>query len=114
MKSVPELLTPAEAAARLGISPRRLVEILKAGGYNFVDLTAGQGAKPWGRGRKSWGMTPAQVGAVIDGLTRSFPKPDEPAPAGAPKAAPAGLAAFGHDGKSRLPRVGIRAARPKP
>jgi hypothetical protein len=99
--------TPAFAAARLGISARTLVNLLKAGGYAFTDLSPSMDRRPWGRGRKAWGLTRAQLDRIIDGQSRRFPEPAAPAgvsrsPA---KVGPGQPLMAGHDGIRRLRRL---------
>lgn len=94
---------PDEVAKRLGgISVPSLVALLKAGGYTYTALQPG--AKPWGPGRKLWGLTDEQIAAVATGQARSFKLP-EPAGDGAATPRPPATGPLpGHDGKSRLRR----------
>jgi hypothetical protein len=91
---------PPDEAAKLlgGISVGTLVALLKAKGYAYTELKPG--ARPWGRGRQLWGLTDDQIAAVVAGQARRFASPE--APVARPPAV--GLAAHGHDGKSRLRR----------
>ncbi len=67
------ILTPADAAARIGLSVGRLVVLLKTYGYQFTEMSPG--GKPGDRGRGLWGMTAAQVEAVVRGQARGFNRP---------------------------------------
>jgi hypothetical protein len=100
--------TPSFAAARLGISTRTLVDLLKAGGYAFTDLSPSMDRRSWGRGRKAWGLTRSQLDAIIDGQARRFPKPS------APGIAPKSAFLPGHDGISRIRKVTPRRKKAGP
>jgi hypothetical protein len=91
--------TPEECAAMLGgITVKKLVKILKAGGYAYTSLMPG--STPWGRGRQVWGLTDDQLGAVLRGQAKRFPSPEEATSANRTS----GLRALGWDGVSRLRR----------
>jgi hypothetical protein len=98
------ILTPPQSAAMLGVSVHILVELLRLGGYPFTDLSPGGKSKPWGRGRKTWGLTRAQLDAVVAGQARRFPTK-----ATAPAVSSGSVLYPGHDGINRL-----RRPKPKP
>lgn len=83
------VLPPDEVAELLGVTRVKLIRLLKATGGDFTELTPG--AEPWGRGRQDWGMTQAQVKALLTKLARKHADPKEvlnPTTAGkAPRAA---------------------------
>jgi hypothetical protein len=92
---------PQEAARRLGgISVSTLVKLLRDGGYSFVSLSPG--AKPWGRGRKLWGMTDEQINALIAGQNRRHPPPSGAGQGKAAKGGDTDLRVYGWDGVDRL------------
>lgn len=72
----PIIVHPPEVAAeRLGgISVRTLVKLLREGGYSYTELSPG--AKPWGRGRRTWGLTDRQIETIIVGQARCIPQPE--------------------------------------
>jgi hypothetical protein len=94
---------PTEAASRLGgISVATLIALLKANGYAYTSLSPN--AKPWGRGRQLWGLTDAQIAAIAEGQARRHPSPGSGDVVPERTRALPGLAALGHDGKSRIRR----------
>jgi hypothetical protein len=93
------VLTPGEAAERLGIGVPQLVDIIRRGRYAFIELRPG--GKPGDRGRGRWGLTHKQLDAILRGMERRLPDLSPPEAAG--RAAPSPESP---DGKSRL-----RAAR---
>jgi hypothetical protein len=105
MKDVDRFFSPDDAASHLRISVPTLISVLKVGGYSFTSLSAGE--KPWGRGRRSWGLTAAQLQAVMDGQTRQLPRPDAGKQAGQFGSETKGLPRVlpGWDGKSRVRKI---------
>jgi hypothetical protein len=103
--------SPEEAARRLGgIAVPTLIAIIKDGGYSFTNLSPG--SKPWGRGKRRWGLTDSQIDAVIAGQSRQIPAPTgaRRSKATADQAADV-LRLHGWDGVDRLaPTRGRKAA----
>jgi hypothetical protein len=100
--------SPEESAKRLGgITVPQLIAILKAKGYQFTELMPG--SKPWGRGRKVWGMTDDQITELVEGQSRVHPRPVSTDEEG--HAVPAGLSAMGWDGVTRLKKIKSRVSR---
>ena len=101
---MPQVVHSPEQAAQLlaGISVKTLVGLLRTGGYSYVELSPG--AKPWGRGRRAWGLTDSQIAAIIAGQTRKIQTPEHEKITPKPRTKTPALFA-GHDGKVRLRRV---------
>jgi hypothetical protein len=109
LNSAPIVHPPEEAARRLGgISASTLVKLLREGGYAFVSLSPG--AKPWGRGRKLWGMTDEQINAVIAGQSRRLPAPTGAGQGKATADRANDLRLLGWDGRDRLATTRSRRA----
>ena len=66
----PEVLTPGECAASLGVPVPVLVEILREYRSPWTELRPG--GRPGDRGRGRWGMTPGQLRDLIAGQERRF------------------------------------------
>lgn len=95
---------PEVAARRLGnISVSLLLAILKANPqrYKYTSFHTDPDAKPWGRGRKAWGLSESQLAAIIDGQARTMPEARDKDQAAKPKPC---TTLPGHDGRSRLKR----------
>lgn len=77
MTATTDIIEPGAAAARLCISTKMLVAIIRRHRYKFTELAAG--GKPGDRGRRRWGLTEAQLTAIIRGQERGFvePSPEE-------------------------------------
>lgn len=99
-KQLSDFFRPADAAAHLGGSQATLGALLRKHALAYTDLSPEQNAKPWGRGRKTWGLTAEQLQAVKDHCTRRHATPTEATPRDVLAKLP------GHDGKSRLRRRG--------
>jgi hypothetical protein len=97
-----EFYTPERAAGHLGISVPTLIALLKSGGYSYTELKPD--AKPWGRGRQTWGLTAVQLQAVMDGQARRFAAADGGVGQGKTPPRKAVPTLPGHDGRSRLRR----------
>ena len=93
----PAILRPCEAADRLGLTVPGLVALLRHYRYKFTELAAG--GRPGDRGRNRWGLTEAQITAILRGQERGFREPEPKAPADMPR-----VSAVSPDGKSRLQR----------
>jgi hypothetical protein len=89
----PVVLAPAEAAFRLGLSVASLVAIIRRHRYRFTELSAG--GKPGDRGRNRWGLTEAQLDAIVRGQERGYVEPVRTAGPSAPSP-------MSPDGRSRL------------
>jgi hypothetical protein len=62
----PAIHTPEEIARRLGgISVKRLAELVRGGGFEVTDLGLAQRSPKGGPRRRLWGMTDAQLNALL-------------------------------------------------
>lgn len=91
----PVLLSPTDAAARIGVTVAELVAWVRRHRYEFTARAVG--GKPGDRGRNRWGLTEAQLTAVLRGQARRFEEPKPETTADAPR-----VSAASPDGKSRL------------
>jgi hypothetical protein len=66
------ILTPGEAAARLGMDVPDLVAVIRRNRHAYTELKPG--GKPGDRGRNRWGLTPRQFEAILRGLERRPPE----------------------------------------
>lgn|GEM_PF-4260765 len=75
------IVYPTQAATRLGITVPDLVAMIRRNRYRFTEVKPG--GKPGDRGRNRWGLTEAQLDAIVRGQERKWvePKPLDPAPA---------------------------------
>jgi hypothetical protein len=89
------VLCPSEAAARLGVSVPVLRDLIKRHKAEFVQQLDGHGPDVVKRGAPGWGMTEAQVAALLEAMACRLQTPDAPA---AVKLVPV----CGLDGKKRL------------
>jgi hypothetical protein len=89
------ILTPGEAAVRLGIEERTLVGVIRRGRHTFTELVPG--GKPGDRGRGRWGLTGRQLDTILRGMERRLPEPQ-------PKPTTALSSLVSPDGRSRLRR----------
>lgn len=96
--SKPDVISRSEAAARLGLRTPGLVALIRKYRYGFTELAPG--GKPGDRGRNRWGLTEAQLQAIIRGQSRQFTQPD-PESSRAPISTP-----LSPDGRSRLRGAG--------
>ncbi len=96
----PLILQPGEAAARLGLTRADLVAIIRRRQYGFTEIKPG--GKPGDRGPNRWGLTEAQIAAIVRGQAKVLP---DPAGSDKPDRIPASTN-LSPDGKSRLPRIG--------
>jgi hypothetical protein len=90
------VLSPSEAASRMGTNAHGLGVLIRKYRYEFTEIAPG--GKPGDRGRNRWGVTEAQLATIIAKQARGYQPPDEPKP-GAPPFSPASP-----DGVSRLHR----------
>ena len=95
---VPKVLKPSEAAALLGLPVRTLSLLIREKGYPFTSLAPN--GRPGLRGVSSWGLTAAQLAAIVEGQQERFtPRPEagqtKPRADAVPRWTPPG-------GKSRL------------
>jgi hypothetical protein len=87
------VLSPSEAAARLGLPVQGLVSIIRRHHYDYTELALG--GRPGDRGRNRWGLTEAQLQKILDGQARHYAQPEPEQAAPRPSAA-------SPDGRSRL------------
>lgn len=80
--------TPGEAARQLGLSTSDLVAIIRRHRYSFTEIKPG--GKPGDRGRNRWGLTDAQLDAIVRGQERGFAPPEPETIPSPSKASPAG------------------------
>jgi hypothetical protein len=99
-QATPLVHGPSEAADRMGLTVAGLVALIRARRYPFTELRPG--GRPGDRGRNRWGLTDAQIVAILRGQERVPPDPSPP-PAG-----PARVSPVAPDGKSRLRRGSAR------
>ena len=92
----PAVISPSDAARRLGLPVPGLVALIRTYRYTFTELSPG--GRPGDRGRNRWGLTEAQFQAIVRGQERGF-LPSERAATNA-----ATPSAASPDGKSRLRR----------
>lgn len=106
--TAPDVMSPAAASARLGVTEAGLVALLKEYRYPWTELAPG--GRPGRRGRAGWGLTEDQYLTVLRGQAHRFEAP--PVVQGRPPEVPtpSGSAAS-PDGKSRL-RKGRGVRRP--
>jgi hypothetical protein len=71
----PRVLLPRDCARALGTDVPALVSLLKQYRYPFTELVPG--GKPGQRGGRRWGLTPAQLDAVVRAQERQFEPPPE-------------------------------------
>lgn len=96
----PLVMSPSQAAARMGIPVSSLVAIMRRRGSAFTRLaTNGQ---PGDRGRNRWGLTEAQLRKIVDGEQAKTPNPEAVVYGGYSPVSP--------DGKSRVRRGPGRVA----
>lgn len=94
---VARVMSPSECEEVSGLSVETLSLLIRARGYLFTSRRPG--GQPGDRGRGRWGLTPAQLAAIVAGEQRRFrPDPEDAAKSSAPKCAPPG-------GKSRIRRL---------
>jgi hypothetical protein len=97
MTKVAVILTPGEAADRLGTTVPNLVALIRRGKYRFTELRPG--GKPGDKGHHRWGLSLAQVEAIVRGQERGLAELPIAEPEG-----PGPLSPVSPDGKSRLRR----------
>lgn len=100
MNAVGRVYSGAEVAAMLGVSSETLLGWMRLGRYPFTQLKPG--GKPGDRGPNRWGMTRAQVDAMVRGQARQLPEPV------VAEAEARLVSALSPDGVSRLRRGGVR------
>jgi hypothetical protein len=91
---------PGEVAAQLGMTTCQLTAIIRRRRYAFTEVAPG--GKPGDTGRNRWGLTVAQVEAIIRGQSKIPPDPS-PIDTTTPRLSP-----VSPDGKSRLRKSNIR------
>jgi hypothetical protein len=91
--ATPAVLNPSEAAARLGLPLKNLVAIIRRHRYSYTEIAPG--GRPGDRGRNRWGLTEAQLAAILRGQSRHFVQPE-------PEKAEPRPSAASPDGRSRL------------
>lgn len=98
-KAPPLVHEPGAAAARLGLTVEGLVELIRLHNYEYFERKPG--GKPGDRGRGRWGMTDAQIEAVLRGQARVLPRLQDEA---GPDPGPPAPSPVSPDGRSRLRR----------
>ena len=84
-----DVVSPGIAARRLGIPTGDLTAIIRRGGYRWTEIKPG--GKPGDRGPNRWGLTEAQLQAIIRGQERGFVTPQGPEEAKAHDQSPGGV-----------------------
>jgi hypothetical protein len=92
---------PGEAADLLGMTTRRLADLIRERRYSFTEILPG--GKPGDRGRNRWGLTIAQIEAIVRGQAKIPPDL-----ANLPQAGKTRLSPVSPDGKSRLRKSPVR------
>ena len=94
------ILAPKVAAARLGLTTAGLTALIRAYRYPFTELRPG--GKPGDRSHHRWGLTEAQLAAIVRGQERGFAEPEpEPAAPVPSKASPDGVSRLRRGGRAR-------------
>lgn len=92
---------PGEAAELLGMTTKRLASLIRERRYPFTEILPG--GKPGDRGRNRWGLTLAQIEAIVRGQAKVPPDL-----ASLPQAGKARFSPVSPDGKSRLRKSPVR------
>ena len=82
------ILSPTDAAERIGVPVPELVAIIRRHRYGFTELKPG--GRPGDPGRKRWGLTHAQVDAIVTGQARAVREEPKPEATAAARPRPAG------------------------
>ena len=96
----PLVMSPSQAAARMGITVPALVAMMRQRGSAFTRLAPG--GQPGDRGRNRWGLTESQLRKIINDFQAVTPRPEVTMPTGS--------SAYSPDGHSRLKRGPGRVA----